>query len=117
VLYRETVERLAPEDTDIDNGIVAYGWTQAAMLIEVLEAAEAPTRLAVMESARNMDGISAGLLLDDISITTGGEDAYMGETVTLIEYNLAEKRFELIGELLDLEGQTRDFASEEVINS
>ena len=34
-LYREKVKQYEP-DADIDNGIVAYGWTQGALLVKVL---------------------------------------------------------------------------------
>ena len=50
-LYSEKVKKYEP-DADIDNGIVAYGWTQGALLVKAMEAAKAPTRLDVMNSVR-----------------------------------------------------------------
>jgi branched-chain amino acid transport system substrate-binding protein len=117
--YREVVAQHEP-DADLDNGIVAYGWTQAALLIEALEAAEAPTRLAVMESIRNLDGISdVGLLLPGVTVTTGDSDNFMGETLQLVQYDFQgpdeDNYFALVGDLVDYEGQTPDLTPEELI--
>ncbi|MFP3901578.1 MAG: ABC transporter substrate-binding protein [Acidimicrobiia bacterium] len=117
--YRDTVTEYEPE-ADVENGIVAYGWTQAALLVEALENAEAPTRLAVMESIRNLDGISdAGVLLPGVSITTSPDDAYMGETLQLSQYNFQGENernfFELLGEPVDFEGETAELTPEDLI--
>ncbi len=105
-LYREKVKQYQP-DADIDNGIVAYGWTQAAILVKALENAEKATRLDVMNSVRNLDGVEGGLLIPGAKVTTSGtEDPYMGETVQRVQYNFAEKHFENIGEPVDFEGKT-----------
>ena len=69
--YLDTVQQYRGDGFDPENAIVGYGYTQAAMFVEALEAAEAPTRLAVMESLHNLDGISdVGLLLPGVSVTT-----------------------------------------------
>jgi branched-chain amino acid transport system substrate-binding protein len=115
--YREQVEASFP-GTDTDNGIVAYGWTQGAVLVNVLENAEAPTRLAVMESAHNLDaGDDAGLLLPGTGVQTSAddEDNFMGERVNLVQYNFAETHFEVVGDVHDFEGETPDFTPEDLI--
>lgn len=122
VEFMDTVNEYQPEGFDPQNAIVGYGYTQAAIFVEALEAAEAPTRLAVMESVRNLDGISdVGLLLPGVSITTGGEDTFMGESMMLAQYEWTgpqeRNHFVPQGELLDFEGQTRDHSPEELINS
>jgi branched-chain amino acid transport system substrate-binding protein len=119
VEYREKVKQYQPE-ADVDNSIVGYGWTQAAVFVEALKAAEAPTRLAVMESVRNLDGISeVGLLAPGVSVTTGEGDAYMGESAQLMKYQFeaqgARNHFVLEGELVDFEGKTADLTPEELI--
>ena len=113
-LYVEKVEQYSPE-AEVDNAIVAYGWTQGALLVEAMKTAETASRLGVMDAVRNMDGLTGGLLLPDVTITTGPGDYYMGETVTLMQYDLAKKYFELIGEPIDFEGKTADFTPEKLI--
>lgn len=117
--YRDTVAEYEPE-ADVENGIVAYGWTQAALLVEALENAEAPTRLAVMESIRNLDGVSdLGVLLPGVSISTSPDDAYMGETLQLAQYNFQGENernfFELLDEPVDFEGETAELTPEDLI--
>jgi branched-chain amino acid transport system substrate-binding protein len=119
--YIETVQQYRGDDFDPENAFVAYGYTQAAVFVEALEAAEAPTRLAVMESIRNIDGISdAGLLLPGVSITTGEGDAFMGESVQLAQYEFIgegqRNHFVLQGDLIDFEGETVDLTPEDLIS-
>jgi hypothetical protein len=118
-LYREKVGQYSP-DADVENGIVAYGWTQAAVLAEALAAAEAPTRLALMESLHNLDVSDVGLLLPDVTVHTEGEDQFMGEQVQLAQYNFegegARNHFSAVGELTDYEGQTTEITPPELIS-
>ena len=113
-LYMEKVEQYSP-DAEVDNAIVAYGWTQGALLVEAMKTAKTASRLGVMDAVRNMDGLTGGLLLPDVTVTTGPDDPYMGETVTLMQYDLAKKYFELIGEPIDFEGKTAEFTPENLI--
>jgi branched-chain amino acid transport system substrate-binding protein len=118
-LYREKVGQYSP-DADVENGIVAYGWTQAAVLAEALAAAEAPTRLALMESLHNLDVSDVGLLLPDVTVHTEGEDQFMGEQVQLAQYNFEgegeRNHFSAVGELTDYEGQTTEITPPELIS-
>jgi branched-chain amino acid transport system substrate-binding protein len=118
--YIETVQQYRGDGFDPENIIVGYGYTQAAVFVEALEAAEAPTRLAVMESVSNMDGISdVGLLLPGVSVNTGEDDPYMGETVVLTQYEFTgegqRNHFVAQGELVDFEGQTLDLTPEDLV--
>jgi branched-chain amino acid transport system substrate-binding protein len=119
--YMDTINEFQAADFDPENAIVGYGYTQGALLVEALEAAEAPTRLAVMESIRNLDGVSdVGLLLPDVSITTGSGDNFMGESVQLLQYEYtgpeARNHFVPQGDLVDFEGETTELTPEELIN-
>ena len=123
VEYLDTVNQYQGTDFDPENAIVGYGYTQAALLVAALEAAEAPTRLALMESLRSLDGVSdTGLLLPGVSVTTAAEDgdAYMGETLQLAQYEFAgegqRNHFVLQGDLTDFEGQTTDLTPEDLIS-
>jgi branched-chain amino acid transport system substrate-binding protein len=118
-LYRETVEQYFP-DADTENGIVAYGWTQGAALVEALRNAEAPTRLAVMESVRDLElGDDVGVLLPGTGITTGPDDPFMGERVNLAQYGFegaeARNHFTIVGDVYDFEGQTAELTPEALI--
>ena len=116
LLYKEKVAQFQPE-ADVENGIVAYGWTQAAVFVEALEAAEAPSRLSVMESVRNLDvGDDIGLLAPGTSVVTGDGDPFMGETFNLVQYSFADQYFTII-EPFDYEGETGEITPEELITA
>jgi branched-chain amino acid transport system substrate-binding protein len=118
--YREQVAKYQPE-ADLDNAIVGYGWTQAALLVEALENAEAPTRLAVMESVKNLEASELGLLLPGVTIKTGEGDNFLGEQYNLMQYEFtapdAKNHFVLAGDLISKEGETTDLTPEDLINS
>ena len=118
--YREKVAQYQP-DADLDNGIVAYGWTQGALLVEALKAAEAPTRLAVMESIHDFEASDVGLLLPGVTVKTGPDDAYLGEAYNVMKYEFtapdARNHFVLVGDVSDVEGQTADFTPEDLIST
>ena len=115
-LYEETVSKYEPE-ADLDNGIVAYGWTQAAIFVEALKSVDTPSRLAVMEAIRNIDGIGdVGLLLPGVTIHTAApDDEFMGEQLQLVQYDFAAGHFTLVGDLVDMEGQTPELTPEDLI--
>jgi branched-chain amino acid transport system substrate-binding protein len=118
VEYLDTVNQYYPEDFRPTNAIVGYGYTQAAMLVEALEQMEEPTRLALMESVRNLEATDVGLLLPGTTVATGEDDAYFGETLELAQYVFDgdASYFELSGEPSDFEGQTADLTPEELIS-
>ncbi|HMJ79150.1 MAG TPA: hypothetical protein VK507_24410, partial [Iamia sp.] len=103
-------------DLDLENAIIAYGYTQADLFIQALGAAEAPTRLAMMEAIRNQDGVTTPLAHEGVTITTGADDAFMGESFVLVQYDAAEAHFnELSEELISFEGETATVTPEELI--
>jgi branched-chain amino acid transport system substrate-binding protein len=116
-LYREKVGQYSP-DADVENGIVAYGWTQGALVAEALRQSEELTRQAFMQSVRTLDGVEGGLLLPDVTVTTEApDDPFMGETVQLIQYDAAAAHFNNVGGLIDFEGQTPELTPEELIQA
>jgi branched-chain amino acid transport system substrate-binding protein len=102
-------------ELDPENAIIGYGWTQAELFVMALEAAEAPTRLAVMDAIRNLDGVTTSLMLEGVSVTTGEDDNFMGESFTLVQYDGAAGHFNHIGELIDFEGETANNTPEDLI--
>lgn len=125
---RDAVEEFQPEfkgadfdviDGVVQNAIVAYGWTQAEVLVHALEQAEEPTRLAVMESVRNLDGFDTDMAQDGVSFSTSGaDDAYLGESLVLVQYDSAAGHFnEITGDVIDFEGRTAELTPEELITA
>lgn len=120
VAFQEVVAEYGSDfkgrEHDPENAIIAYGYTQAELLVMAMEAAEAPTRLAIMDSVRNMEGVTTPLMLDGVEVSVGPDDAFLGETVQLIQYDAAEAHFDEIGEIIDFEGQTAELTPEELLN-
>ncbi len=116
------VEEYQPDfkgrELDLENAIIAYGYAQADLFIQALGAAEAPTRLAMMEAIKNLDGVTTPLAHEGITFTTSGEeDAYMGESFVLVQYDAEAAHFNEISDVLDFEGQTKDLTPEELITA
>jgi branched-chain amino acid transport system substrate-binding protein len=116
--YREKVQQYQ-SDADVENGIVAYGWTQGALLVEALTQVEGElTRQSFMQALRSLDGVGGGLLLPGITVTTDApDDPFMGETVQMVQYDAAAAHFNNVGELIDFEGQTPDLTPDELIQA
>ncbi|NLV55266.1 MAG: ABC transporter substrate-binding protein [Acidimicrobiales bacterium] len=122
VAFKETVEQYRTDfkgrALDLENAIILYGYVQAEIFVQALEAAEAPTRLAVMESVHNIDGFTSDLAIDGVSFTTsGGDDPFLGESLRLVQYDAAAGHFSEIGELQDWEGETLSLTPEDLVNA
>jgi branched-chain amino acid transport system substrate-binding protein len=115
--YNATLEEFGADDVDPENGIVAYGYTQAALLVQILESLETLDRGSLMNKMYELEGMTGGLLLDGVEVNTSPEDRFLAEDVQMIQYNAANKYFENIGEVLDFEGTTTDITPDNLINS
>ncbi|MBV9951387.1 MAG: ABC transporter substrate-binding protein, partial [Acidimicrobiia bacterium] len=118
-LYMTNIEKYWPgnkANLDKTNGIVAYGWTQGALLAATLEKAKAATRAAVMTSARNIDIGDVGLLFEGAEVHSGKDDPFLGEQFQLVKYGAAQGYFDNVGSLLDFDGKTASFTPQDVIN-
>ncbi len=62
-LFLEKGAEYGGADIDLENSIVAYGWTMGALLVDTLTNAAELTRPAVMEQALNIDSLVTGLAL------------------------------------------------------
>lgn len=81
------------------------GYAIGDALVTALEHTQAPTREALMEAVRNMDGWDNPVLLDGITLrTTAGSDVYPIEALRLFQLDGLEYR--PIGALADYEGTT-----------
>lgn len=117
-LYNTKVKQYSP-DADVDNGIVAYGWSVAALLEYTLsQVGEEPNRLNVMETARTITDVkNVGLQLPGAQWTVNGDDWFLGEEFFLVQYSTADGFFSSIGELQKFDGQTAEITPENLINA
>ena len=115
--YFDTLEQFGADDVDPENGIVAYGYTQAALLVEILGTLDTLDRATLMNKMYDLQGVTGGLLLDGVEVNTSPEDRFLAENVQMIQYDAANKYFTNVGEVLDFEGTTTDITPEDLINS
>jgi branched-chain amino acid transport system substrate-binding protein len=105
-LYKQQVAQYQP-GADVQDGIVAYGWSTAALLQKILEASPKLDRVSVMETARTLKGVSGiGLQLPGSTWTTSKTDWFLGETFQLVKYNKAAGHTEAVGAITNLDGKT-----------
>ena len=115
-LYKAQVKKYS--DADVTDGIVAYGWSTAALFAQILSHSPAATRSAVMETARTLTGLTGvGLQLPGSTWSTSKTDWFLGEDFQLIQYNLAEKHFDPIGTITDDSGKTAALSPSSLLNS
>jgi branched-chain amino acid transport system substrate-binding protein len=115
-LYKAQVAKYSPE-ADVGNGIVAYGWTAGAALVQILEQVKDPTRLGVMQAARvNKDIKGVGLQLPDAQWTVDSDDWFLGEEFNLVQYSTSEGFFKIVGDLQKLDGKTASITPPALIN-
>ena len=106
-LYKEKMAQYAP-GADANNGLVAYGWTQGAVLVEILKAAEPLDRVSVVETARSLTlEEPPGLFYPGIPWALDGEtDGFPIETFFLARYDSAAKVYKVEGDPIDQEANT-----------
>ena len=115
--YRQTLTDFAADDVDPENGIVAYGYTQAALFVEILKTLDAPTRSGLVNAMYELEGLTAGLLLDGVTVNTSADDRFLAEDVQLIQYDADNAYFTNVGDVLDFEGTTTELTPPELIES
>lgn len=120
-LYREQFEKYFPKAADKLNdstdGIVAYGWTTAALFVKTLESAAKLDRASVMEAARTLKDVSGvGLQLPNSTWNTSADDWFLGETFQFVKYDSAAGHSQAVGELTVEDGKTAELTPEALIN-
>ncbi len=81
------------------------GYTIGEAAVHVLQAMKEPTRQAMMDAARNMDGVRASLLLPGIAMTTkAGVDGFPIESMQLFQFK--GDNYQPIGPVISYEGRT-----------
>ena len=114
--YNSVLKEFGAEDVDAENGIVAYGYTQGAILVKVLESLDKPSRSALMNAMYDLDMTDVGLVIPGVTVKTSKDDPYLAENLQLIQYDAAEKHFDNVGDVIDFEGKTKDLTPEDLIN-
>jgi len=115
-LFLEKGREYGGPDIDLDNSLVAYGWTMGALLVDTLTNAEELTRPAVMERALNIPNLVTGLSLPESSVNTVlGEDKFPEEVLQLMQYNEDLGYYEFLGDPQDFEGQTAEVTPESLL--
>jgi ABC-type branched-subunit amino acid transport system substrate-binding protein len=102
---------------DPQDGIVAYGWTTAALLVKTLELSPKLDRGSVMETARTLKDVSGvGLEIPAAKWNTSANDWFIGETFQFIKYVAAAKHTVPVGTLTNEDGKTASLTPAELIN-
>jgi branched-chain amino acid transport system substrate-binding protein len=117
--FKDALEQYSP-DTDTDSGNAAFGWNEASLFVQALENAEAPTRLALLESYRDLEaGDDVGLLGPGISVQLTDEDRYLGEQLQLAQfvYNGPDDWYVTAtdDEIADFNGEAAEITPEDLI--
>jgi branched-chain amino acid transport system substrate-binding protein len=116
-LFLEKGREYGGADIDLENSIVAYGWTMGALLVDTLTNAEELTRPAVMEEALNTDSLITGLALPTSPFTTVlGEDKFPEEVLQLMQYSEDLGYYEFLGDPQDFEGRTAEVTPENLLS-
>jgi branched-chain amino acid transport system substrate-binding protein len=116
-LYKAQTAKYQPK-ADVNDGIVAYGWSTAALTQKILEASPKLDRVSVMNTARTLTGVKdAGLELPGSSWTTSAKDWFLGETFQLVKYNKAEGHTVAVGPVTNFDGKTAGLSPTSLLNS
>jgi branched-chain amino acid transport system substrate-binding protein len=116
-LFKETVGTYGADDDDPDSGVIGFGWSGAALLIETLSRSPELTRPAVMETARTLSDVSdVGIMMPGSTWNTSADDWFLGETFNLMQYSFENGYFEVLEGPIDLDGQTATLTPEDLIN-
>jgi branched-chain amino acid transport system substrate-binding protein len=116
-LYKTTVKKYQ-SSADVEDGIVAYGWTTAALMVKTLELSPKLDRGTVMNAIHTLPGVKdVGLQIPNAAWTTGASDAFIGETFQMIKYDANAKHTVSVGPLIDDNGKTASLSPQDLLNS
>lgn len=98
-------------EKELQNGIVGYGWTMGALLVNTLKQAGTIDRQTVMQAAYNLKNQQVGLLLPGITVNTDGtKDPYPIEQMQIGKYGVNGPYWDLQGQVVSFEGKTGGYA-------
>jgi branched-chain amino acid transport system substrate-binding protein len=115
--YMQQVKKYEPT-ADTSDGIVAYGWTTAALFVKTLELSKALDRGSVMNAVHTLPGVKdIGLQIPQSTWTTAANDAFIGETFQMISYDAKAGHTDAVGALIDDNGKTAALSPQSLLNS
>jgi hypothetical protein len=100
---------------DVENGIVAYGWSAAALMVKALELTPKLDRPTFMQTLRTLDVKDIGLQLPKSTWVVNADDWYLGESFNLVQYSVADGFFKTL-QFIDDNGQTAGITPPDLIN-
>ena len=102
--YSDAYDKYKPRFEKIDY-LGMHGYLVGDALIAVLQQMKQPTRAAMLQTARNLDRLSLGLLMPGITLTTkSGVDGYLIETLQLFQFD--GEAYKPVGQAISNEGKT-----------
>jgi branched-chain amino acid transport system substrate-binding protein len=114
-LYKSTVPKYE-SSADVTNGIVAYGWSVAALMVETLKRSPKLDRPTVMETARTLSNLKdVALELPEATWSLGPDDWFLGEEFALVQYSGSGAYFKTL-KFLNESGQTATITPPDLIN-
>jgi branched-chain amino acid transport system substrate-binding protein len=114
-LYKSKVKQYE-RAADVDNGIVAYGWSVAALMVETLKRTPTLDRPGLMETARTLSDVKGvGLELPEASWTVGADDWFLGENFNLVQYTTSGNYFKTL-KFIKADDQTEEITPDDLIN-
>ncbi len=85
--YREIGTKFASAGLNLDDPMTMYGFTQGQTMVDVLEKAKAPTRGAIMESARHLCGVNVMGVVPGVKVCDDGkQDPFYVESMQVVRY-------------------------------
>jgi branched-chain amino acid transport system substrate-binding protein len=116
-LYKQQVAKYS-SGADLQDGIVAYGWTTAALFVKALELAKTVDRVTVMNALHTLPSVKdVALQLPGSTWTTSATDAFIGETFQMVQYDAKAGHTNPIGPLIDDNGKTASLSLAALLNS
>ncbi|ASY66486.1 hypothetical protein SJ05684_b55040 (plasmid) [Sinorhizobium sojae CCBAU 05684] len=89
----------------LDDALGQVGYATGDALVRVLQSMKAPTREALMETVRNLNGVELDLLLPGITLNTkSAEDVYPIESLQLFQFD--GSAYQPLGKMISFEGRT-----------
>ena len=116
-LYKAQVKKYSPA-ADTQDGIVAYGWTTAALFAKTLELSPKLDRGSVMNSVHTLPGVKdIGLQIPNATWTTSASDWFIGETFQMISWDAAAGHSDPVGPLINDNGKGAALSPPALLNS
>jgi branched-chain amino acid transport system substrate-binding protein len=105
-VYREVGTKFGGQGLNLDDPMTMYGFGQAQTMIAVLEKAKAPTREAIMDSARHLCNVPVLGVVPGVKVCVDGKkDPFYVESMQVVRYG--KGTWEPVGDIITkYEGKT-----------